>query len=185
MFHDPIKLMHQKYNPNHGEYWIARKKETGKSPIFYRYSDNYTQPFFESNPLGASAFKTKDDLINCLSEWQKYPLEYIEENYNLTQVNEVTEPYYELKIQDYCIRPEIKWKSIKDWYNDENIYEKIGVTLTGFISRFTKGWCHDDIFNVPAFGKRKHPVVKRKRKKIRRTSKNWTFGTTLIWAYSN
>lgn len=76
-------------------------------------------------------------------------------------------------------------KSVKQWYDDENISERIGITMHGFLSRFTKGWCHEDIFNVPAFGKRKHPVVKRKRKKIRGTNKNWTFGTTIIWAYSN
>lgn len=112
MFHDPIKLMHEKYDPNHGNYWLAReRKDTGKLPSFYRYNDNYTKPFFENTPLGASAFKTKNDLINCLSEWQKDPLEYIEKNYHLLQVNEVAQPYYELKLSEFYLRPEIKWKS--------------------------------------------------------------------------
>lgn len=111
MFHDPIKLVHVKYDSSQGDLWIARKKEEGRLPSFYRYNDNYTQPFFENTPLQASAFKTKNDLINCLSEWQKDPVEYIEKNYNLIQINEVAEPYYQLTLRDYCIRPEIKWKS--------------------------------------------------------------------------
>lgn len=83
MFHDPIKLMREKYDSSQGEFWIARKKDKATLPSFYRYNDNYTQPFFENNPLAASAFKTKNELINCLSEWQNEPLEYIEKNYEL------------------------------------------------------------------------------------------------------
>jgi hypothetical protein len=47
-------------------------------------------------------------------------------------------------------------KTIREWFLDERIEERLGVMIKGFHDRITDGWHHEDLINVPAYGRRKH-----------------------------
>ena len=48
-------------------------------------------------------------------------------------------------------------KTVDQWFKDERIEERLGITVKGFNDRIYDEWHHDDLINVPAYGKRKHP----------------------------
>jgi hypothetical protein len=47
-------------------------------------------------------------------------------------------------------------KTVDQWFMDERIEERLGITVKGFNDRIGDEWHHDDIINVPAYGRRKH-----------------------------